>query len=304
VSIGLTLSETEQGAVVWSDRLQRDFDEILNLVDGTAARVAATVVGRMEDAAMIAARRKPTENMTAFDFLLRGLDHHRLGGVTDDNVRQAVGWFTKAIDADPAYAPAYAWRVCAASWLPDFDAEQAGRDIRRALELDPCDAEVNRVMGFLELINDNLDAALAHARRAMELNPTDAYIKARCAAMFTFAGQAERSLSLLDEAEALDPFLPVWCVEERGVALYALGRYAEAIESLGGLTFQTNRSRLYRAASLVALNRPDEAKRTIREAIGGKPDLTVSSFIWGERYADPEKGRELGRLLREAGLPM
>jgi hypothetical protein len=42
----------------------------------------------------------------------------------------------------------------------------------------------------------------------------------------TYTGDAERSLKLLDEAEALDPFLPAWCIEERGVALYALGRYS------------------------------------------------------------------------------
>jgi adenylate cyclase len=60
----------------------------------------------------MAARRKPPENMTAFDYLLRGLDHHRLGGVTDDNARQAVDWLTKAITADPHYAAAYASRVC------------------------------------------------------------------------------------------------------------------------------------------------------------------------------------------------
>jgi len=149
----------------------------------------------------------------------------------------------------------------------------------------------------------NFDQSIAHACRAMELNPTDAYIRARCAAVFTFAGEPERSLLLLDGAETLDPFLPVFCVEERGVALYALGRFAEAVESLGKLPFQTNRSRLYRAAALVALDRSDEAGRLVREAIAGKPELTASSFTGSERYRDPEKARELGRLLRDAGLP-
>ncbi|RWO47556.1 hypothetical protein [Mesorhizobium sp.] len=270
--------------MVWSDKIQRPFEEILALVDGTIARIAATVSGRMEDAAMVAARRKPPENMTAFDCLLRGLDHHRLGGVTDDNARQAVGWLSKAIEADPHYAAAYAWRVCAASGLPGFDPEQGRRDICRALELDPCDAEANRIMGAFELMGGNFDEALAHSRRAMELNPTDAYIKARCAAIFIFVGEAERSLRLLDDAEMLDPFLPVYCVEERGVGLHSLGRYAEAIESLGRLTFQTNRSRLYRAAALVELNRVDEASRLVREAVGGKPDLTASALTSGEYY--------------------
>ena len=78
----------------------------------------------------MAARRKPPENMTALDCLLRGIDHHRLGGVTPDNAREAVKWFTRAIEADPSYAAAYAWRVCSGSWLPDFDFEAGRRDIQ------------------------------------------------------------------------------------------------------------------------------------------------------------------------------
>jgi TolB-like protein/Flp pilus assembly protein TadD len=303
ITISLTLSETDRGTVVWSDKIQRDFEEVLGMVDETAAQIAATVSGRMEDASILAVRRKPPENMSAFDCLLRGLDNHRLGGVTDGNALEAVRWFTKAIEADPNYSAAYAWRVCAGSWLSDFDYAQGRRDIHRALELDPCDAEANRIAGVLALMNGNYDEAVAHNCRAMELNPTDAYIKARCAAIFTFTGDAERSLSLLDEAETLDPFLPVWCVEERGVALYALGRYAESVQSLGKLTFQTNRSRLYRAAALILLDRADEALRVVREAIGGKPELTASGFARGERYRDPEKVRELERLLGQAGLP-
>ena len=75
VTISLTLSETEHGAVVWSDKIQRE--NILTLVDEAAAKIAATVSGRLEHAAMTAARRKLPENMTAFDCLLRGLDIHR-----------------------------------------------------------------------------------------------------------------------------------------------------------------------------------------------------------------------------------
>jgi tetratricopeptide (TPR) repeat protein len=137
----------------------------------------------------------------------------------------------------------------------------------------------------------------------MELNPTDAYIKARCAAVYTFTGDAEQALSLLDEAEQLDPFLPVWCVEERGVALYALNRHADAVEALGRLTFQTIRSRLYRAASLVARNLPGEAKRIAKEALGSKPNLTASGFVKSEHYRDAETALELIQRLEEAGLP-
>jgi adenylate cyclase len=215
-----------------------------------------------------------------------------------------VGWTTtKAIEADPNYSVAYARRVCAASWLADFDVEKGPGDAVRALELGPHDAETNRIMGAVELMSGNFDEALACNRRAMQLNPTDAYIKARCASVYTFTGDPEAALALLDEAERLDPFLPVWCVEERGVALYALDRYAAAIEALSTLPFQSTRSRLYRAASMIAFGRHQEANRIVREALGDKPGLTASGFARSERYRDSDAARRLGRLLEEAGLP-
>lgn len=305
VRISLTLSETEGGSVVWSDRVTRPFGELLDIIDGTVSKIAATVAGRMDDASMVAARRRPPENITAFECLLRGIDHHKLAGVTEESAREAVKWFTRAIEADPNYGAAYAWRVCAASMvgsLLDFDIDWGEREIHRALELDPYDPEANRITGAIALLRDNFEHAWAFSKRAMELNPTDASIKARCAAVSTFMGEAVRSLALLDEAEALDPLLPVWCVEERGIALYALERYQEALEAFDKLIFQTYRSRLYGAAALMALNRPVEGRRLVNEAMAGNPDLTTSRFMFTERYRDPEKRSALRRRLEGAGL--
>jgi class 3 adenylate cyclase/TolB-like protein len=303
IRIGLTVSETEVGSVVWSDKITRPFEALLDVFDETVPKIAATVAARVEDASIVAARRRPPDNIQAFECLLRGIDCHRLGGVTDDNAREAVRWFSKAIEADPNYAAAYAWRVCAASWLPEFDLDEGERDVRHALELDPCDPEANRILGSIELLKGNFGQAKTACLRAMELNPTDAYIKARSAAVMTYAGEPLRSLSLVDEAEALDPLLPVWCIEERGVALYALERYQEALEAFAGLVFQTYRSRLYRAAALIALNRPHEARKLVGEAIAGNPSLTTAKFMTKECYRDLEKRQALQELLEKAGLP-
>jgi adenylate cyclase len=303
VRISLTLTETETGSVVWSDKIARPFAELLDLLDSTATRIAATVFGRVEDAGMITVRRKPPENMSAFECFLRGLEHHRLGGVLEAHSREAVDWFTRAIELDPNYGTAYAWRVCAASDLPEFAIPEGEADIRRALELDPCDAEANRIASFFELLKDNHDQAARLMRRAIELNPSDAYIKARCAAVMTFVGEPEEALRLLDDAESLDPLLPVWCVEERGVAYYALGRLGEALDALGKLVFQTFRSRLYRAAALMALDRPGEARQLVREARASKPNFTVSRFLFQERYRDRSLHRQLRSRLEEAGMP-
>lgn len=304
IRLSLTLTETETGTLVWSDRLSQPFEALVEGLDEVVSRIASTVLGRVEESDIAAARRMKPESMTAYEFHLRGLEHHRLGGITDDNMRKAMAWFRRAIEADPDFARPYAMLTCSWSNLPDFDLAEGTRLVERALALDPNDPEANRIMGSIKLGDpEQLETSRHYHEKAMALSPSDAYIKGRCAAFYTFAGEPARALELLDEAEALDPFLPVWCIEERAVALYALDRFEEAIEAARTLPFQTRRSQLYRGASRVALGHIDRARRIIVEARAAAPDLTVRYVEQKESYRDQEVKRRLIDRLLEAGLP-
>jgi tetratricopeptide (TPR) repeat protein len=173
----------------------------------------------------------------------------------------------------------------------------------RALELDPNDPEANRIMGSVQMAKGNFEAARRYHDKAMELSPNDAYIKARSAAFCTFFGTPDRALELLDEAEALDPYLPVWCAEERGVAFYAQERYREAVEHLAALPFQTRRSRLYQIAAHMALAETDHAQKLARAALAVQPDLTVKYVRDQEWYRDRVALEQLVQRLRDAGVP-
>jgi class 3 adenylate cyclase/TolB-like protein/Flp pilus assembly protein TadD len=303
VRINLSLAETDEGRIVWNERIERPFDTLLDVLDELVAHIAATVTGRLEEADIVAARRQRPESMSAYECHLRGLEFHRLGGVTDENLVQAVEWFDRAIEADPNFGRPYAMRVCARSGLPNFDDEEGERMTHRSLELDPNDPEANRIMGAVKMAKGDFEAARRYHEKAMELSPHDAYIKGRCAAFYTFFGMPERALELLDQAEALDPYLPVWCVEERGIALYVQGRYAEAAEHLGGLPFQTRRSRLYQIASRVALGETDRAQALARAATAVQPDLTVDYVRAQEWYRDRAVLEQLVERVIAAGVP-
>jgi class 3 adenylate cyclase/TolB-like protein len=303
VRLSLTLTETEAGTVIWSDRVSEPLQGLMDRLDDLVARIASTLLGRIEESDIATARRLRPESMTAYEFYLRGLEHHRLGGVTDDNVRKAVEWFKRAIEADPDFARPHAMLTCAWVHLPDFNLAEGTRHVERALELDPNEPEANRIMGSIKLGSNEFDAARRYHEKAMALSPSDAYIKGRSAAFYTFAGEPERALALLDEAERLDPFLPVWCVEERVVALYALERFDAAIEVGRTLPFQTRRSRLYRAACRVALGDLERARRIVAEALAAAPDLTTGFIERGESYRDAAMKRALVSRLVTAGLP-
>jgi adenylate cyclase len=303
VRLSLTLTETETGTVVWSDRLSQPLDELVDGLDKLVSQIASTVLGRIQESDIAAARRLRPESMTAYEFHLRGLEHHRLGGVTDENLRQAMKWFERAIEADPNFARPRAMLTCAWSNLPDFDLREGIRHVERALELDPNEPEANRIMGSIKMGSDEFEASRQYHEKAMALSPSDAYIKGRSAAFYIYAGEPERALELLDEAEELDPFLPVWCIEERIAALYALDRFEEAAAAGRTLPFQTRRSRLYRAASRVALGHVDRARQIVAEALAAAPDLTISYIQQKECYRDRGVKRLLIDRLVAAGLP-
>lgn len=303
VRLTLSLAETSEGRIVWSDRVERAFEEILETLDEIVAHIAATVMGRVEAADIAAARRQRPESMSAYECHLRGLEFHRLGGVTDENLVEAVKWFDRAIAADPNFARPYAMRVCAVSGLPNFDSAEGERMTQRALELDPNDPEANRIMGSVQMAKGEFEASRRYHEKAMELSPCDAYIKARSAAFYNFYGEPERALELLEKAEALDPYLPVWCAEERGVAHYVAERYAEAVRHLMGLPFQTRRSRLYQIASHVALGEVEPAQKLARAALASQPELTVDYVREQEWYRDRALLERLVGRLREAGIP-
>ena len=247
--------------------------------------------------------RNDHNRRTAYEFYLRGLEYHRLGGVVDENLRQATRWFERAIEADANFARPRAMWVCARSGLPEFDWEDGERRTQRALELDPNDPEANRVMGSILMHRGAFDASRKYHEKAMAQSPSDAYVKGRSAAFYNFSGEPERALQLLDEAAELDPFLHVWCVEERVAVLYNLGRFRESIEAALHLTFQTRRSRLYRAAAHAALGETARACEIVAEAIANAPDLTTDYVEFQECYRDPVTKRKLIELLVSAGLP-
>jgi class 3 adenylate cyclase/TolB-like protein len=303
VRLNLSLAETDEGRIIWNDRVDQPFEHLLDVLDEIVARIAATVIGRLEEADIIAARRKRPESMSAYECHLRGLELHRLGGVTDENLREAVRWFDRAIEADPNFGRSYTMKICAVSGLPNFVWEEGERILHRALELDPNDPEANRVMGSIQMQKGDFEASRCYHEKAMELSPNDAYIKGRSAAFYTFFGKPERALELLDEAEALDPYLPVWCVEERGIAFYAQERYRDAIEHLGALPFQTRRSRLYQIAARMALGDTDQAQKLARVALALQPDLTVKYVRDQEWYRDRARLENLVQYLVEAGVP-
>ena len=82
--------------------------------------IVSTLVGRVEaDTIQQLATARP-DNLGAYETVLQGLEFHKRSGVMEANAEKAFGLFEKAIEIDPNYARAHAWRACSLANLSDW----------------------------------------------------------------------------------------------------------------------------------------------------------------------------------------
>jgi len=100
------LIDTTTGAHIWADRFDGVLDDIFELQDEVASRVAGAIEPKLRRSEIERATRKPTESLDAYDLYLRALalrDTH-----TDESVAEAIDLLKRELAIDPNYAPAKA----------------------------------------------------------------------------------------------------------------------------------------------------------------------------------------------------
>src|SRR5829696_2458442 len=79
VRISGHLIEATTGRHVWGDRFEADLRDVFSLQDEITARVVSAITPRLEQAEIDRAVHKPTDNLDAYDYFLRGLATIRVG---------------------------------------------------------------------------------------------------------------------------------------------------------------------------------------------------------------------------------
>ena len=106
VRVTVRLLDAMTRAQVWGEAYDHPLSDLVNIPDRITSAVISTLHARVESALIEQSRRKP--KLAAYECFLRGLKHLR-GYGPDDNKR-AVDLFQEAIDLDPDYALARAYR--------------------------------------------------------------------------------------------------------------------------------------------------------------------------------------------------
>jgi TolB-like protein/Flp pilus assembly protein TadD len=173
--IAAQLVNVNSGYQLWSERYDRDMEDVFAVQDEIAENIvkALRVVMTDEDRPVEAPRR---ENVKAYEYYLRGRQlFHQL---RRPSFEFAQRMFERAIEIDPGYAKAYAGLADTCSFLfMEFDPRDANREradsvSRKALELDPGLAEAHASRGLALLIAREYEGAGRELEEAIRLDPT------------------------------------------------------------------------------------------------------------------------------------
>ena len=299
IRINANLVSTANENSIWSNNFDLSVDEIFDVQDEIAEQIVSTIVGRVEADSINTIKTKRPDNMDAYDLVLKGLEYAKNGGVFKENTENAVKLFEKAIEVDPNYARAYAWKACSLANLSDWEEDpdpnilsEAIASAKKALELDPNEPEVHRIMGAIKLwFERDHELAKYHFEKARELCPSDVYIISRYAVMLNYFGEFEKALSELERAMRLDPFSHDLLFGPEGMCHYWLENYDQAIASFRKVRVPS-RNLFYLAATYFKKGDKELAQEKLKEAkaITG---MDVDTFVDSEPYENKEVADKL-----------
>jgi serine/threonine protein kinase/tetratricopeptide (TPR) repeat protein len=170
------LISTADGYHLWSERYDRDMEDIFAVQDDIAERVAETLRIVLTEDERRAIEVTPAADVRAYDYYLRGRELVSLHRRTA--YQHAIEMFTRAIEIDPAYARAYAGLAdCHALLYHYLEASQtnlqkADEMSRKALELDPNSPEAHASRGHALSLGKRFPEARAEFETSIRLAPT------------------------------------------------------------------------------------------------------------------------------------
>jgi TolB-like protein len=110
VRLTAQLIDAVSGKNLWAQRYDRELKDVFAVQDDVTRNIVAVLPARIEAAAVAEATRKGSNSLEANDYLLRGKYNYHLHS-REANQKAQLN-FDHAIQADPRFATAYAWRAC------------------------------------------------------------------------------------------------------------------------------------------------------------------------------------------------
>ena len=309
VRVGVQLTDAATGVQLWADQYDDQLVDIFQVQQRIARSVAGMLATNLHQIALQQSLRKPTDNLDAYDLLLRARSMAASG--TRAGNRHAREALERVKQMSPNYANAHA--ELAAAYLQRIafgwsefaaqDVEAAIHEARKAADIDGDCVLAHSVLARAYTIQQKYDLGLAEADRALQLNPSDTDALAARAEVLLWTGKIDQSIASAEFARRLNDNLGPEAALNLGIAYLLAGRFSDAITLL-----ETARARYPTyplldfplAGAYAEVGRSTDAANALERGRRKDPYLTLDNF--GTRFQDQALRARAVESLRKAGL--
>ena len=257
VRITAQLIDAMSGDHLWAERYDRALDDIFAVQDEVVATIAATLAVRIQVAGLERAKRQPTEDLAAYDCVLRGRDRLAAYGpeanaAAREPVRPRGGARSRLRACPRVSGTGDLQRGMGGARRGDSERRASTTPTSRYASIRPTAAAiVSSAMILLEA--REFERAGDHADRAVALNPHDGDAAAYHGYILCFLGRSEEALSDSRRALALNPFHPNWYWDLHGAgACTAPGATRRRVQAFERIELQVATSIEARLAACLA----------------------------------------------------
>ncbi|UCE46809.1 MAG: tetratricopeptide repeat protein, partial [Phycisphaerales bacterium] len=218
---------------LWSERYDAVLANIFQAQSDMAEQVTQALDITLLEPERQALASRPTENLEAWDYYLRGNQYFHRSDMEND-FRIAVRMYEKAVELDPKLALAHAQLSRTHSklyWFYDWTEERlalAKHAVEKALELAPDLPEAHLALGhYYYHCHLDYDRALEQFAIVQKSQPNDSEMLSFIGFVHRRQGNFEQALTNIKKALELDP-LSSTIAQEVGTTLRSLRKYSEA----------------------------------------------------------------------------
>jgi TolB-like protein/DNA-binding winged helix-turn-helix (wHTH) protein len=195
----------------WAETFDHDERDVLALQQSVATSIAATIKSKTLPGSTSQLKSAHQVNLKAHEAFLRGWYESDIGGTLSnqkgmrqasaEHYRRAIEYFKEAIREDSNFAPPYLGLAMA-----DVPIEETEAAAKKALEIDDGLSDGHLILGAIELVRDrNWQDAERELRRAIELNPSNAAAHKGYGYLLDAEGRLDEGMREYERAQEVDP---------------------------------------------------------------------------------------------------
>ena len=289
IRITAQLIDAEQDQHLWSEKWDKNLEDIFDVQDEVSSAIAAQVNPTLQDYERERIERTRPNNLNAWETYLKSLHifYERNPSDHEDNeLEEARRLCEQAIKIDNSLSHAYSHlsQICVSELL-QFTTEDSNKTLndilknaKKATELDSKNPIAANSIAAYYFFSGKFEQSKQYSERAIKLNPSYPEAQNRMGQALVHSGKYEESEKYFHKAIELNPLDPNAILYKDGLffAQMGLGNFLFAYDLIEECISQFSEAGFYKgfkASVMGYLNKGGEAKHALNEYLKLRPNL-------------------------------